>query len=43
MEGYCVKCKSKKEIKDSVEVTMKMAEKQLRVNVQLAEPGCLGY
>lgn len=23
MEGYCVKCKSKKEIKDAKEVTMK--------------------
>jgi hypothetical protein len=43
MEGYCVKCKSKKEIKDSVEVTMKNGRKELRVNVQLAEPVCLGY
>ncbi len=23
MEGYCVKCKAKKEMKDAVEVTMK--------------------
>ena len=27
MEGYCVKCKSKKEIKEPVEVTMKNGRK----------------
>ena len=30
MEGYCVKCKSKKEIKDSVEVTMKNGRKAMK-------------
>ena len=30
MEGYCVKCKSKKEIKDPVEVTMKNGRKAMK-------------
>jgi uncharacterized Zn finger protein (UPF0148 family) len=30
MEGYCVKCKSKKEIKDPVEVIMKNGRKALK-------------
>lgn len=30
MEGYCVKCKSKKEIKDANEVTMKNGRKALK-------------
>jgi len=30
MEAYCVKCKSKKEIKDSVEVTMKNCRKAMK-------------
>ena len=29
-EGYCVKCKAKKEIKDSKEVTMKNGRKALK-------------
>jgi uncharacterized Zn finger protein (UPF0148 family) len=30
MEGYCVKCKAKKEIKDPVEVTMKNGRKAIK-------------
>ena len=30
MEGYCVKCKSKKEIKAPVEVTMKNGRKAMK-------------
>ncbi|WP_157805255.1 DUF5679 domain-containing protein [Confluentibacter citreus] len=30
MEGYCVKCKDKKEIKDSAEVTMKNGRKAMK-------------
>ena len=30
MKGYCVKCKSKKEIKDPVEVTMKNGRKAMK-------------
>jgi Zn finger protein HypA/HybF involved in hydrogenase expression len=30
MEGYCVKCKAKKEIKDPVEVTMKNGRKAMK-------------
>jgi len=30
MEGYCVKCKSKKEIKDPFEVTMKNGRKAMK-------------
>lgn len=30
MEGYCVKCKSKREIKDSAEVTMKNGRKAMK-------------
>ena len=30
VEGYCVKCKSKKEIKDAQEVTMKNGRKALK-------------
>jgi uncharacterized Zn finger protein (UPF0148 family) len=30
MEGYCVKCKSKKEIKEPVEVTMKNGRKAMK-------------
>ena len=30
MEGYYVKCKSKKEIKDSAEVTMKNGRKAMK-------------
>ena len=29
-EGYCVKCKSKKEIKDGKEVTMKNGRKAMK-------------
>ncbi len=31
MEGYCVKCKSKKEISDANEVTMKNGRKAMKV------------
>ena len=30
MEGYCVKCKAKKEIKDGAEVTMKNGRKAMK-------------
>ena len=30
MEGYCVKCKAKREIKDSAEVTMKNGRKAMK-------------
>jgi hypothetical protein len=30
MEGYCVKCKAKKEIKTPVEVTMKNGRKAMK-------------
>ena len=30
MEGYCVKCKAKKEIKEPVEVTMKNGRKAMK-------------
>ena len=30
MEGYCVKCKAKKEIKDPVEVTMNNGRKAMK-------------
>ena len=30
MEGYCVKCKAKKEIKDEKEVTMKNGRKAMK-------------
>jgi Zn finger protein HypA/HybF involved in hydrogenase expression len=30
MEGYCVKCKSKKEIKNGVKVTMKNGKKAMK-------------
>ena len=30
MDGYCVKCKAKKEIKDSKEVTMKNGRSALK-------------
>jgi len=30
MEGYCVKCKSKREIKNSNEVTMKNGRKAMK-------------
>jgi len=30
MEGYCVKCKSKKEIKNANEVTMKNGRKAMK-------------
>ena len=30
MEGYCVKCKDKKEIKDAAEVTMKNGRKAMK-------------
>ena len=30
MEGYCVKCKSKKEISDANEVTMKNGRKAMK-------------
>lgn len=30
MEGYCVKCKDKKEIKDGAEVTMKNGRKAMK-------------
>jgi Zn finger protein HypA/HybF involved in hydrogenase expression len=30
MEGYCVKCKSKKEIKDGKEVTLKNKRKAIK-------------
>ena len=30
MEGYCVKCKSKKEIKNEAEVTMKNGRKAMK-------------
>ncbi len=30
MEGYCVKCKSKKEIQDAKEVTMKNKRKAVK-------------
>ena len=30
MEGYCLKCKSKKEVKDYQEVTMKNGRKALK-------------
>ena len=30
MEGYCVKCKSKKEISDANEVTMKNGQKAMK-------------
>ena len=30
MEGYCVKCKAKKEIKDAAEVTMKNGRKAMK-------------
>ncbi len=30
MEGYCVKCKSKREIKDANEVTMKNGRKAMK-------------
>jgi hypothetical protein len=32
MEGYCVKCKAKKEIKTPVEVTMKNGRKAMKGN-----------
>ena len=32
MEGYCVKCKAKKEIKDAKEVTMKNKRKAMKGN-----------
>jgi len=32
MEGYCVKCKSKKEIKDGKEVSMKNGRKAMKGN-----------
>jgi len=32
MEGYCVKCKSKKEIKDAKEVSMKNGRKAMKGN-----------
>lgn len=30
MEGYCVKCKSKKEMKDTTEVTLKNKRKAMK-------------
>ena len=30
MEGYCVKCKAKKEIKDAKEITMKNGRKAMK-------------
>jgi len=30
MEGYCVKCKSKKEIKGAAQVTMKNGRKSIK-------------
>lgn len=30
MEGYCVKCKAKREIKDATEVTMKNGRKAMK-------------
>jgi len=30
MEGYCVKCKSKREIQDGVEVTMKNGRRAMK-------------
>jgi Zn finger protein HypA/HybF involved in hydrogenase expression len=30
MEGYCVKCKTKREIKDGAEVTMKNGRKAMK-------------
>jgi len=30
MEGYCLKCKAKKEMKDAIEVTMKNKRKAIK-------------
>lgn len=30
MEGYCLKCKAKKEMKDTIEVTMKNKRKAMK-------------
>ena len=30
MEGYCLKCKTKKEMKDTIEITMKNGRKAMK-------------
>lgn len=39
MEGYCVKCKDKKEIKSAEEVTMKNGRKAMKGKCPTCETG----
>jgi hypothetical protein len=39
MEGYCVKCKEKREIKDAKEVTMKNGRKAMKGSCPVCSTG----
>ena len=39
MEGYCVKCKEKREIKDAKEVTMKNGRKAMKGSCPVCTTG----
>ena len=43
MEGYCVKCKTKREIKDAAEVTMKNGEKSNERKMSNLRNGNVSY